>query len=132
MADGSPTQDYYALRVYGTFSGEGGTGARWTAVRAKLLGEPSQGAMSAWPDGAYDGPCRDQPVDVQFSRIASEVVCGMTTGALRSSDWSVIVTWSCTGCIWPDRASRNVALYEFVAVAEGTVPNWEIFADVGT
>ncbi len=132
MGDGSPTQDYYGLRVYGTFSGEGGSGARWTAVRARLLGEPSQNAMSAWPNGTYDGPCQEQPVDLQLSRIATEMVCGLTTGVLRASDWSVIVTWSCAGCVWPDHSPRNLALYEFVAVPEGTVPNWEIFADVGT
>ena len=132
MGDGSPTQDYYGLQVYGTFFGEGGTGARWTAVRARLLGEPSNNVLTSWPSGTYDGPCQQQRVDLQLTHVADETLCGLTTGVMNASDWSATVTWSCVGCVLPDKASKGLILYEFVAMPEGTIPNWELFADVGT
>jgi hypothetical protein len=132
MADGSPEQDYYELRVYGTFDGEGGSGVRWTVVRAKLLGEPSQGAVRGWPDGTYDGPCQPQTVHLALTDAGTEMLCGLTTGDLRTSDWSYTVGWTCVGCVVPDRASRALSLYELLAVPEGTIPNWELYADVGT
>jgi hypothetical protein len=132
MAAGSPTQDYYRLRVYGTYSGESGTGVRWTVVRAKLLRSPSDGALKGWPDGPYEGACQQQPVSLPISHGEQEMICGLTTGDLRTSDWTYTVTWTCVGCVLPDRSSRGLVLDEFIAVREGSVPNWEIFADVGS
>jgi hypothetical protein len=56
--DGDPTQDYYRLRVYGTFGGETGTGVRWAVVRARLVGKPSNDVFDTWPQGTFEGPAR--------------------------------------------------------------------------
>jgi hypothetical protein len=131
--DSDPVADYYRLRVYGTFGGEAGTGVRWVVVRARLLGQPSNNVFTAWPDGDYDGSCRQVEVSLDAGGPpATETLCGQTNGASNLADWSHRVTWNCGGCLFPDHASRAIALYEFVAVPSGTVPDWEIYADLGS
>jgi len=130
--DLDPTKDYYTLHVYGTVSGAAG-GLRWSRIRADLVGAPADGVFDAWPDGTFDGPCRSievaLPVDPTAPR--QEIVCGRTIGSNLPAAWAHSVDWTCVGCIVPDPASRALALYESVAVPQGTKPSWSIGADFG-
>lgn len=131
--DADPAQDYYRLRVYGTFGGETGTGVRWVALRAKLLGEPSNNVFEGWPEGPYEGPCQQVPVDLHTGQTGtSETICGVTAGSRDPVGWSYRVTWHCVDCLFPDHTDRAISLYEFLAVQAGTVPSWEISADLGS
>ncbi len=129
--DADALQDYYQLRVHGTFGGEGGTGVRWAVARADLVGEPSNDVFDAWPDGVFDGPCKQVDVSLGPGPVTPETLCGRTTGTTSTGHWSHTVTWTCVGCLFPDHANRAVTLDEFVAVPAGTIPTWEIFADLG-
>ena len=129
--DGDPLQDYYQLRVHGTFGGESGTGVRWVDVRADLVGEPSNAVLEAWPDDVFDGPCQQVDVSLGVDPVKPETICGRTTGTTSTEDWSHTFTWTCVGCLIPDHANRAVALREFVAVPAGTIPAWKIYADLG-
>src|SRR5262245_16586472 len=52
--DGSAEQDYWQLRVFGSFQG-----VKWLVARADLVGEPNGGGYEGWPDQfAYEGSCR--------------------------------------------------------------------------
>lgn len=129
--DGDPAKDYYLLRVVGTLHGEDG-GVRWSAIRARLVDAPAADAVfDGWPSDTIDGPCEARPISVSLGpNPANEEVCGRTSGEFISA-WNYRVTWTCVGCVVPDRSARPVALYFSVAVPEGRVPNWEIGADFG-
>jgi hypothetical protein len=129
--DADPLQDYYRLRVFGTFGGDGGTGVRWASVRADLAGSPSQGVFEAWPSGVYEGTCQEVDVSLGTQPLPPETLCGKTTGSASTDGWTQRVTWTCEGCLLPDHADRGFTLHEFVAVPAGTIPTWEIFADLG-
>lgn len=129
--DGDPIQDYYRFRVYGTFGGETGTGLRWASVLAKLVGEPSNNVFEAWPTGVYEGPCDQVDMSVGPGPLEPETVCGRTTGSAGRVAWSHRVTWTCTSCLIPDHANRALSLHQWVAVPQGTIPTWEIYADLG-
>ena len=129
--DADALQDYYRLRVYGTFGGESGSGVRWAVVRAHLVDEPSNGVFEGWPDGVFEGPCKQVDVSLGPGPVTPETLCGRTTGSTRIDDQSQTFTWTCAGCLFPDHADRSVALHEFVAVPAGIIPTWEIFADLG-
>jgi hypothetical protein len=131
--DGDPLQDYYRMRAYGTFGGDTGTGVRWVVVRAQLVGEPSNNVFEGWPEGPYEGPCRDVPVELHWGGPGtSDTICGLTEGRTDQVAWSHRVTWTCVDCLIPDHANRAISLHEFLAVPAGTVPTWEIFADLGS
>jgi hypothetical protein len=131
--DGDPLQDSYLLRVYGTFGGESGTGVRWASVRARLVGGPSNNVFSAWPDDTFEEACREVAVSLGgiVRTLQPEWLCGRTTGRTNTEDWSHRVTWTCVGCLVPGHESRGIVLYNFVAVPAGSVPAWEIQADLG-
>jgi hypothetical protein len=135
-ADGDPRKDYYRLRVYGSFGGETGTGVRWAVVKARLIGQLSDDVFESWPEGTYDGACEITTVG-EAAGIADpptqETLCGRTTVIMTRTpgEWSQRVTWTCQGCLLADHDTRGISLYEFVGVPEGTVPAWEIFADLG-
>ena len=132
--DSDPVQDYYRLRVYGTFGGESGTGVRWVVVNARLVDGPSSNFFEAWPNYVFDGPCQDVDVALHSGGLPmSETLCGLTTGTTNRDDWSHRVAWNCTGCpFFADHADRAISLHEFVAVPAGTIPTWEISADLGS
>ena len=136
-ADADPQQDYYLLRVYGSFGGASGTGVRWAVAGARLVGEPSNQVFQAWPVGVYEGACEQDIVAIGPLGIGStpvlETLCGRTTAttSTKSGDWSQRVTWTCPSCLLPDQSTRSIALYEWMAVPEGTVPAWDIFGDLG-
>ncbi len=129
--DGDPDQDYYHLRISSTFGGEAGTGARWAVIGARLVGTPSNQVFETWPAGVLDGPCRQVDVAMSLGRTEGETVCGRTTATADTADWSQRVAWTCTGCLVADHADRALTLRQVVAVPEGTVPGWEITADLG-
>ncbi len=130
--DADPSKDYYHLRVYGTFGGETGSGVRWATVRAQLDGEPSDGVFETWPDGVTEGSCEQVDVGIGTGPAGTEMLCGRTTGTTADDSRSHRVTWTCVGCLLTDHLDRAIALQEFVAVPAGTVPTWQIFADVGS
>lgn len=130
--ESDPTQDYYRLRVYGTFGGASGTGVRWMSVRARLIGDPTSGVFEVWPSGVVEGSCARVPVPFGANELDAATVCGRTEGTTNKDTWSQTVTWTCVGCLSPDHADREIALYEWVALAPGKVPNWEIYADLGS
>ncbi len=130
--DGDPSKDYYHLRVHGTFGDEPGSGVRWAAVRAQLDGEPAEGVIDVWPEGVTDGSCQEVDVGLGTGPVGSETLCGRTTGSTETDSRSHRVTWTCVGCLLPDHDARTIALQEFVAVPAGTIPSWQIFADLGS
>src|SRR5689334_25047412 len=54
-----PSKDYYALTMYGSFQG-----VRWLVIRSDLAGQPAGGAFDGWPDGTYEGDCRNVTVQL--------------------------------------------------------------------
>ncbi len=130
-ADEDPTKDYYRLNVFGTF-GAGSSGSpRWARLVADLDGEPADNVLQAWPAGTYDGPCTEQPVDVgPISRGETGAICGHLE-ATEPAAWASAITWTCRGCLIPDDADRAIDLYVMVGMPEGTIPTWDIYADVG-
>jgi hypothetical protein len=130
--DADPDKDYYRFRVHGTFGGQSGSGVRWATVRVRLVGEPLDNVFKAWPDSVIEGPCRQLDVQLGVGPVQQETLCGRTAGASSSEGWSHTVTWTCEVCPDADHADRSIALQEFIGVAAGTVPTWEIFADLGS
>ncbi|MDQ2964622.1 MAG: hypothetical protein M3R57_02095 [Chloroflexota bacterium] len=131
--DADPNKDYYRIRVFGTFGGQSGSGVRWAVVRVRLVGEPMGNVFEGWPSGLFEGPCQQVEVSsLGVGPLPPEELCGRTEGASSTEEWSHRVTWTCVGCLIPDHANRAIALQEFVGVAAGTVPTWEIFADFGS
>jgi hypothetical protein len=130
--DADPQQDYYVLRVYGTFGSGTGSGPRWAILRANMRSGPPSGAISTWPDGEFDATCEPTLVDIDPSEPGIyETLCGHIT-AEDPDPGTHVVTWTCEGCLLPSQRDRALSLYETVGVAEGTAPpTWEIFADLG-
>jgi len=127
--DGSPTQDDYQLRVYGSFQG-----LKWLVVRADLVGRPNGGAYRMWPDSTIEGSCRQLPVHLlpALGPEPMEEVCGRTVGDFDPTSWSQALTWTCEICLLPDNAAKPLATYAYIAVDVGTVPAWDIFVDGGS
>jgi hypothetical protein len=131
--DADKDQDYYSLRMHGTLDGANGAGLRWAVIAARLVGQPSNQVFETWPDHTFDDPC--QQVDVTFfggGPVPPETICGRTKSVVTVADWTQRVSWTCVGCLIAERDARAIALREFIAVAEGTVPTWELFADIGS
>ena len=78
-----------------------------------------------------DGTCEQIDVSIGTGPAGTETLCGRTTGSPAIDSRSHRVTWTCVGCLLADHLDRAIALQEFVAVPAGTVPTWEIFADLG-
>jgi hypothetical protein len=57
-------------------------------------------------------------------------ICGHLE-ATEPAPWTSAITWTCRGCLLPDDADRAIDLYVTIGVPEGTVPTWDIYADVG-
>jgi hypothetical protein len=127
--DADPTKDYYVLRVYGSHQG-----LRWISIRSQLIGTPGDNVYDVWPDGTYEGGCRQEPVSllVPMSALAADDICGRTEAHLDFDHWSHDVVWTCEGCLIPDSDTRGVALYTVVGMPAGTVPSWDLFANGGS
>jgi hypothetical protein len=131
VAEADPQADYYLVKLKGTVSGGSGSGIRWLAVSARLDGTPANSVFSGWPTGTIVGACSEQPVDLFLQTRDMETVCGRTTG-VTGSRFSHTVTWSCEQCLFPTTDAVGIVLYEAVAVPEGTLPGWQIGADLGS
>lgn len=122
-SDGSTTQDYYELRVYGSFEG-----LKWLVVRADLVGTPNAGAYTSWPDVLIEGDCHS--VDADRGPIPgsprTEMVCGRVTGELDSGAWAQTFTWMCELCLLPVAAMKPLVMNGQVAVDQGTTPEWDL------
>jgi len=137
LADADALADYYRLRVHGTFGGDTGSGVRWAVVRARLLGSPSNDVFTAEPDGDYEGVCpREDPLPGSGEPVdeTENTLCRATRTQAGDGPepWSHQVAWTCTGCLIPDHWDRDIWLTEMVAVPAGTLPTWEILADLGS
>jgi hypothetical protein len=130
--DADPAKDYYLLHVWSTFGGVTGSGARWAVLKANLVGAPADGVFGAWPDGDFDGSCRQIDVTLQLAQGPIPVdVCGHTSGS-DTEGWGHRATWTCEGwCLIPGQDDRALNLFVWVGVAEGTIPSWDIYADLG-
>ena len=132
LYDADPQKDYYLLRVYGTL-GPGANGSpRWAVLKGDLVGSPSDGVIEAWPSGEFDGSCEPQLVPTSLAGPAiEESLCGHIYG-FDTGTWAHAVNWSCVGCLLPDDRDRSLSLYVSVGVQEGTVPEWDVYADFGS
>lgn len=127
-----PQKDYYQLRVWSTFGGDSGSGARWAMLKADLEGTPADRVFTAWPEGDFEGPCRQTEVHLLLLGDPTVAdVCGHTTGRDVDS-WGHSATWTCESwCLIPSHDDRALSLYVLVGVADGTIPTWDIFAELG-
>jgi hypothetical protein len=132
--DADPEKDYYLLTAWATFGPAAGGSPRWAVLKADLVGSPAGNVMTEWPAREYDGPCEPQPADLGMAAMvppgSMEVLCGRTV-PIRDDRWVRGVTWTCEGCLLPDDRDRALNLAVMVGVPEGTVPEWDIYADVG-
>ncbi len=123
------SQDTYMLTVYGSHEG-----LRWLVVRSDLIGNPAGSAFTGWPKGTFEGSCRQ--VDVSVMPLVGdpriETLCGRTEARIEPSAWTYEVVWTCERCLLPNADTRGVALYNTVAVPQGTSPAWDLFAEGGT
>ncbi|MEA2673461.1 MAG: hypothetical protein QOI92_653 [Chloroflexota bacterium] len=121
--------DYYLLRMYGSHQGW-----RWVSLRSQVIGGPEDGIFDVWPNGIYEGECRQEPVSliVPMGNLTAEDVCGRTEGREDPSGWSAALTWTCQACLVPDDSMRAVSMYEVIGVPAGTVPSWDLFASGGS
>ncbi|HET9519512.1 MAG TPA: hypothetical protein VFO73_00535 [Candidatus Limnocylindrales bacterium] len=118
-----PTQDYYQLRVFGSFGFDTGSGIRWVAVRVEPEEAASAEILDAWPSGVFEGECEQVQVALGLGPGTPEMLCGRTTATTPAGSDIHRVDWTCTSCLVPDQMTRAIALYEFVAVPAGTVPS---------
>jgi hypothetical protein len=124
-----PAKDYYLLKLYGSYEG-----VRWMVVGSQLLVEPSGGSYATWPEGTYDGACRQEPIHLflPMPPMAREIVCGHTEAtASDGAEWSQRLVWRCEGCQVPDSTTRGFASFNAVGVPSGSIPSWDLFAEAG-
>ena len=130
-ADSDPDKDYYLLEVVGTIGAGGGTSPRWAVLKADLVGSPADNVLTSWPEGEIDGDCEPVPVSLSLVDPGTEaVLCGHLV-ASDAGGWAREVAWTCQGCLIPDDRDRALSLYVEVGVTAGSVPVWQIYADVG-
>lgn len=130
IPDGSDnTQDYFHLRVYGSFEG-----LKWLVARADLVGQPNSSAYVVWPRAPIEGGCRQVHVDLEpnIGVADAEDVCGHTEGDLEPVGWTQTLAWTCEQCLLPDAATKPLAMYSAIAVDAGTTPEWDLFVDGGS
>lgn len=130
-ADSDPAKDYYLLQVFATFGPGSGGSPRWAVLRADLEGVPAGNVLTSWPFGEFDAACQSVPVTLEFADPGTEATLCGHIAALETSEWGRAVRWTCEGCLIPDDLDRSLSLYVAVGVTAGTVPSWDIFADVG-
>lgn len=126
--DGDAATDQFTLSVYGTF----GRGARWMVAEARLI----EGSPLRDPEGEPQvdgGGCHVLPAGLLPlpGEIASETLCGRVAAGPGANPGSWRIAWTCEPC-WPfDDADRAIGFQTAVTVPEGTLPNWDLAADLG-
>lgn len=138
LADLDPDGDYYRFEAHGTFGSDAtdtarpvGSGIRWLVLRNHLLTPVLDGVSSGRPDGTVTG-CTSNGDDTMFySPSEPELPCDGTTVGADELQWHT-VTWTCLGCLIPDKLDRAIGLSEVVKVAEGATPSWILYADFGS
>lgn len=129
-ADADPAKDYYVLRFGGTIFGSLGSGTRWAVIKARFVGSVLDGDFETWPSGVYDQACQQVTASIAGDEQLTDI-CGRTVGTDDFGDLSQRVEWTCVGCVLPNHGSVAILLMEEVGVAQGTVPPWEFFGDLG-
>jgi hypothetical protein len=127
-------RDRILLRVYGSVVADEGPGITGWVVRVRPAGGASPTIDATWPTGTYSGPCRDVTVELPIidTQVDRHNLCPSTTVIVGSSEDAaeVVMDWACVDCPPPHRTTLEVVLYVLADVAVGTVPAWEIRADV--
>ena len=123
-----PTKDYYVLRLHGSYES-----VRWLVIGSQVVGVPGVGSFEAWPEGTYEGACRQERVGlfVPLDPPMQDVVCGHSEATSDTDKWWSRLVWRCERCLLPDATTHGFALYNAVGVTPGTVPSWDLFADAG-
>ena len=98
--------------------------------------------LTGEPFGDYEGVCpmeeplpgTDEPDTDEPAVDEENTLCRSTQTQAGDGPepWSHQVKWNCLGCLIPDHADRGIWLTEMVAVQPGTLPKWEILADLGS
>jgi hypothetical protein len=127
-------RDRILLRVYGSVVADEGLGMTGWVVRVSPVAGASPTIVATWPRGTYSGPCSDVGVDLPIVEAPDDhdVLCPSTTVTVGPGEdpAEVVVDWACVDCPPPHRTTLGVSLYVLSDVAVGTVPPWEIRADV--
>lgn len=131
-----PGADYYQFRLLATLHSTAPTS--WVAITIVPVGERAY-VGHLWPSGVLDGPCRTTAVEgMNFltdgdmtNDVAEDVACGRTTAATSDAGQRHWVIWTCAGCGADQVSGRQIAIREIVGTREGTVPTWEVYAELG-
>jgi hypothetical protein len=132
-----PGADYYQFRLLATLHST--TPTSWVAIDIKVPGDERTYVGHLWPSGVLDGPCRTTAVEgMNFltdgdmtNDVAEDVACGRTTAATSDGGRRHWVIWTCAACGADQVSGRPIAIREIVGTREGTVPTWEIYAELG-
>jgi hypothetical protein len=122
-------RDHYSIAISGTFGGES---VRWLVVEARPDALAPNGETEGLPEGTATG-CRPVPLGEPLppGTVAGEELCGRIAGGPGATAGSWRVTWMCEPCLPFDDEDRAFSLRSEIFVPEGTLPNWEILADLG-
>jgi len=127
-------RDRILLRIYGSIIADEGPGITGWVVRVRPAGGAAPTIVATWPNGTYAGPCRDVGVELPIigAPLDHDILCPSTTVTVGPGEdpSEVVVDWACVDCPPPHRATLGVTLRVVADVAVGTVPAWEIRADV--
>jgi hypothetical protein len=132
-----PGADYYQFRLLATLHST--TPTSWVAIDILVPGEERTYVGHLWPSGVLDGPCRTTAVEgMNFltdgdmtNDVAEDVACGRTTAATSDGGRRHWVIWTCAACGADEASGRQIAIREIVGSPEGSVPTWEIYAELG-
>src|SRR5689334_9260269 len=93
-AEADPQNDYYVLKLSATSEG-----LRWGVFATDLVGEPSNGAYSMWPEFDMEAECRSMTVDLgPVPNPPTETLCGPLTVDKNFQTWTQRVIWTCSSC----------------------------------
>ncbi len=132
-----PGADYYQFRLVATLHST--TPTSWVAIDIIVPGEERTSIRHLWPSGVLDGLCRTTAVEgMNFltdgdmtNDVAEDVACGRTTAATSDGGRRHWVIWTCAACGADEASGRQIAIREIVGSPEGSVPTWEIYAELG-
>jgi hypothetical protein len=132
-----PGADYYQFRLLATLHSTAPTS--WVAIAIVAAGDERTYVGHLWPSGVLDGSCRTTAVEgMNFltdgdmtSDVAEDVACGRTTAATSDRGRRHWVIWTCAACGADEASGRQIAIRDIVGTPEGSVPAWEIHAELG-
>lgn len=132
-----PGADYYQFRLVATLHATGPSS--WVTISIAPIGGERTSVRQLWPSGVLDGPCRSAAVEgMNFltngdmtNDVATDFACGRTIAA-RADAWQRHwVVWTCAACGADQASGRQIAIRQLTGTAEGSVPSWQIHAELG-